>query len=55
MSVTQVITRGEKFDGCASKWEWVSTDVEVKICEELKKGCNFMLSVIFISIEMTLG
>ena len=57
MSVTQVITHGEKFDscGCASKREWVSTDMEVKICEEVKKGCGFMLSVIFISIEMISG
>ena len=29
----------KKFDGCncVSKWEWVSSEVEVKVHEEVKK------------------
>ena len=46
MSVTQVVNHDEKLDdsGCGKnlKWEWVPIELEVKVCEEVKKECLSM-------------
>ena len=46
MSVTQVVNHDEKLDdsGCGKnlKWEWVPIELEVKVCEEVKKECPSM-------------
>ena len=44
MSVAWVVDCGENFSdsGCTIKWEWVAAEVEVNVCDNMKKECISM-------------